>query len=76
MGHWSSAGPTYYATARMHWAPEQTDAGSVVARWAEAFAPAATEMAEYVSFWERWTQATYLHKTPDFLMHGSNTHSR
>ena len=66
MGHWSSAGPTYYATARMHWAPEQTDAGGVVARWAEAFAPAATEMAEYVSFWESWTQATYLHKTPDF----------
>ena len=59
MGHWASAGPTYWATAMMHWAPEATDPHSLLAKWSAGFGPAKLAMLDYVTYWERWTNVTF-----------------
>ena len=58
MGHWAAAGPNYYATAKMHWAPEQTNAKQVLAQWCAAFTGATKEISTYIDFWSAFTNAS------------------
>jgi hypothetical protein len=59
MGHWAAAGPNYYATARMHWAPKQTNARQVLAQWSGAFTGATKEISAYIDYWSAFTNATF-----------------
>jgi|EP01046_Picozoa_sp_COSAG06_P020878 hypothetical protein len=59
MGHWSSAGPTYYATARMHWAPERTDPAHILSEYYSGFGAASSAVEDYVEYWTDWTSSTF-----------------
>lgn len=59
MGHWSSAGPTYYSTARMHWAPNHTDPNEILTEYYSGFGAANASVRQYVEYWTNWTNKTF-----------------
>lgn len=59
MGHWSSAGPTYYSTARMHWSPKNTDPDDILTEYYAGFGAASAAVKGYVEYWTDWTNQTF-----------------
>jgi hypothetical protein len=65
-GHWSTASPTYYATARLHW-DTHMKADEAWREYIEAFGPAADAVGEYFLHWRKVFEDTYLRPDIDKL---------
>ncbi len=58
-GHWSTAAPTYYVTARLHW-DHQANVKALRREFMESFGPAADSIERYFDLWANAFRDAYL----------------